>query len=120
VWVSFCWFYADRPEEDGVLNACFPGDAAVVTRETLTQSERDWAYAKRALARGDDPEEIIRRIADFRADEKHNPQYYARLTVTNAQTALRSSREDHSVNKMPLDSSEQQDRSNDLAHPDLS
>src|SRR5438094_2689998 len=24
-------------------------------RETLTQSERDWAYAKRALARGDDP-----------------------------------------------------------------
>ena len=24
----------------------------------LTQSEHDWAYAKRALARGDDPEEI--------------------------------------------------------------
>jgi len=53
-------------------------------RETLTQSERDWAYAKRALARGDDPEEIIRRIADYRADDKHDPQFYARLTVEKA------------------------------------
>lgn len=58
------------------------------TRETLTQSERDWAYAKRALARGDDPEEIIRRIADYRADEKHDPEYYARLTVEKAKAQL--------------------------------
>jgi RepB DNA-primase from phage plasmid len=58
--------------------------------ETLTQSERDWAYAKRALARGDDPEEIIRRIADYRADEKHDPDYYARLTVSKAQSALQT------------------------------
>ena len=57
-------------------------------RETLTQSERDWAYAKRALARGDDPEEVIRRIADYRADEKHDPEYYARHTVEKAQTDL--------------------------------
>ena len=55
------------------------------TRETLTQSERDWAYAKRALSRGDDPEEIIRRIADYRSDDKHDPEYYARLTVEKAQ-----------------------------------
>ena len=48
---------------------------------TLSQSEHDWAYAKRALARGDDPEEIIRRIADFRADDKPSPEYYARHTV---------------------------------------
>lgn len=58
------------------------------TRETITQSERDWAYAKRALARGDDPEEIIRRIADYRADEKHSREYYARLTVNKAQEAV--------------------------------
>jgi RepB DNA-primase N-terminal domain len=58
------------------------------SRETITQSERDWAYAKRALARGDDPEEIIRRIADYRADEKHDPEYYARHTVAKAQTDL--------------------------------
>ena len=55
-----------------------------------SQSEQDWAYAKRALARGDDPEEIIRRIADFRADDKHDPPYYARRTVTKAQTAISS------------------------------
>ena len=49
-----------------------------------SQSEADWAYAKRALARGDDAEEIIRRIADCRANDKADPNYYARLTVTNA------------------------------------
>src|SRR5467141_2760113 len=54
----------------------------------LSQSEHDWAYAKRALARGDDPEEVIRRIADYRAAEKHNPEYYARHTVMKAQAEL--------------------------------
>jgi DNA primase RepB-like protein len=34
-----------------------------------SQSEADWAYAKRALARGDDPEVVIHRIADFRSEE---------------------------------------------------
>lgn len=52
----------------------------------LSQSERDWAFAKRALARGDDPDEVIRRIADYRADEKH--PNYARYTVEKAQAAL--------------------------------
>ena len=61
---------------------------------TLSQSEHDWTYAKRALARGDDPEEIIRRIADYRADEKHNPEYYARHTVEKARAALNSARRD--------------------------
>lgn len=32
-----------------------------------SQSEADWAYAKRALARGDNVDEIVRRIADYRA-----------------------------------------------------
>jgi len=50
-----------------------------------SQSEADWAYAKRALARGDDPQEIMRRIADYRAQDKADPQYYARHTVTKAQ-----------------------------------
>ena len=52
----------------------------------LSQSERDWAFAKRSLARGDDPEEIIRRIADYRGEEKHPS--YARYTVEKAQAAL--------------------------------
>jgi RepB DNA-primase from phage plasmid len=53
-----------------------------------SQSEADWAYAKRALARGDDPHEVIRRIADYRAQDKADPDYYARHTVTKAQAAL--------------------------------
>ena len=55
-----------------------------------SQSEADWAYAKRALARGDNPDEIMRRIADYRADDKADPAYYARLTVIKAQHSLMS------------------------------
>jgi len=53
-----------------------------------SQSEADWAFAKRALARGDAPDEVIRRIADYRAEDKADPDYYARLTVSKAQRAL--------------------------------
>jgi hypothetical protein len=56
-----------------------------------SQSEHDWAYAKRALARGDDPEVVIQRIADYRAADKDDPNYYARRTVTKAQAELKSS-----------------------------
>lgn len=65
-----------------------PLNTASSALRPLTQSEYDWAYAKRALARGDDPEEIIRRIARFRASQKSDPAYYARLTVTKAQEEL--------------------------------
>ena len=37
---------------------------------TNTQSEHDWAYARRALARGDDPEQVIRAIAQYRATSR--------------------------------------------------
>jgi RepB DNA-primase from phage plasmid len=57
-----------------------------------SQSENDWAYAKRALARGDDPEEIIRRIADYRSEDKPDPNYYARRTVMQAQARLEQKR----------------------------
>ena len=59
-----------------------------VARDHKSQSEADWAYAKRALARGDDPEQVMRRIADYRADDKYDPDYYARRTVTKAQRQL--------------------------------
>jgi hypothetical protein len=58
---------------------------------SLSQSEHDWAHAKRALARGDDPEEVIRRIADYRSEDKNDPEYYARLTVSKAQEELKRS-----------------------------
>ena len=54
-------------------------------RTHLSQSEHDWAFAKRALARGDDPEVVIQRIADYRAQDKADPVYYARHTVDKAQ-----------------------------------
>jgi hypothetical protein len=57
-------------------------------RTNLSQSEHDWAFAKRALARGDDPEEIIRQIAQHRAGDKTDPEYYARHTVEKAQADL--------------------------------
>ena len=57
-------------------------------RANLSQSEHDWAFAKRALARGDDPEEIIRQIAQHRAGDKTDPDYYARHTVTKAQAEI--------------------------------
>jgi hypothetical protein len=56
--------------------------------QALSQSEHDWAFAKRALARGDDPEVVIQQIADHRSGEKSNPLYYARLTVTKALAEL--------------------------------
>ncbi len=57
---------------------------------TLSQSEHDWAYAKRALARGDDPEVVIQRIADYRSEDKADPNYYARHTVKKAHAELQS------------------------------
>jgi RepB DNA-primase from phage plasmid len=63
---------------------------AVSSPHELSQSERDWAYAKRALARGLPPEEVMRDIAEFRAHEKYNPDDYARRTVTKAQAELNS------------------------------
>ncbi|MGA2422342.1 MAG: DNA-primase RepB domain-containing protein [Candidatus Acidiferrum sp.] len=54
----------------------------------VSQSERDWAFAKRALARGDDPEQVIRQMAKHRATDKWNPEYYARHTVEKARAQL--------------------------------
>jgi hypothetical protein len=53
-----------------------------------SQSEHDWAYAKRALARGDNPEVVVQRIADYRSEDKDDPKYYARHTVMKAQAEL--------------------------------
>lgn len=50
----------------------------------ISQSERDWAYVKNALANGADPEELIAQLAHSRANDKSDPQYYARLTVKKA------------------------------------
>jgi RepB DNA-primase from phage plasmid len=64
-----------------------------------SQSEADWAYAKRALARGDDPEVVIHRIADFRSEDKSDPVYYARLTVTKAHAQLQRPEDDATLHQ---------------------
>jgi hypothetical protein len=74
-----------RPRRQAALRSSEP--------RPLTQSEHDWAYAKRALSRGNDPAEIVRRIADFRADDKPDPLYYARLTVSKPQAESRATGE---------------------------
>ena len=53
----------------------------------ITQSEKDWAYAMRALTRGEDPKEVIQAIAAFRTD-KPDPHYYATHTVSKAAAVL--------------------------------
>ncbi|HEY1760643.1 MAG TPA: DNA-primase RepB domain-containing protein [Bryobacteraceae bacterium] len=61
-----------------------PGRRASVPPHRLSQSERDWAFAKRALARGEPEHLIVSAIAVYRRFDKHNPQAYAELTVRKA------------------------------------
>ena len=68
-----------------------------VPNDHKSQSEQDWAYAKRALARGDDPEVVIQRIADYRVEDKDDPIYYARHTVAKAKEQL--DKNDHHVQR---------------------
>jgi hypothetical protein len=49
-----------------------------------SQSERDWAFALRALSRGEQVEEVVRAIEAYRTD-KPNPRYYAEHTVAKAE-----------------------------------
>ena len=54
-----------------------------------SQSERDWAYAKHALARGFPAEEVIRDIAEFRAHDHPQAEDYARRMVIKVQAELK-------------------------------
>jgi hypothetical protein len=81
--------HEDSPETPRHLGHDQEGTRRVPS-DHKSQSEHDWAYAKRALARGDDPEEVIRKIADYRAEDKHDPAYYARHTVEKAQAEMES------------------------------
>lgn len=48
-----------------------------------TQSERDWKWAVRRVQQGEPLEHVIQTLAAYR-DDKANPEYYARRTVTRA------------------------------------
>ena len=63
------------------------GSSKRLTAGHLAQSERDWAYARRSLARGEAARAVIDAIAAFRVD-KPDPRYYAELTVKKALQTL--------------------------------
>jgi hypothetical protein len=69
-------------------HAAHPGDIA--------QSERDWAYAKRHLAKRELPEALIQTLAHLRQD-KSDPEYYSRQTVTRAYASVALDRGDDPV-----------------------
>jgi hypothetical protein len=78
-----------RPDQEGRSIVTLEGESGSARRRTLraghlSQSEFDWAYAKRALSRGDSPESVIAAIANYRRSDKSDPEYYARLTVRKA------------------------------------
>ena len=54
----------------------------------LSQSERDWAYAKSELWRGRSPESVIQIITERRQDDKPKPRDYAERTVRKAMQVL--------------------------------
>ncbi len=61
----------------------------------ITQSERDWAYVKQQLSRGETPERLVEALTHFRQD-KASPDYYARQTVSRAYASVVLARGDKS------------------------
>ncbi len=59
----------------------------------LSQSERDWAFAKRALARGEPEDLVTLAIAVLRKGEKHDVVAYAQRTVQKASLSLQRERD---------------------------
>jgi hypothetical protein len=59
----------------------------------ITQSERDWAYVKQQLSRGEAPESLVEVLTHFRQD-KSSPDYYARQTVSRAYASVALGRGD--------------------------
>jgi RepB DNA-primase from phage plasmid len=90
------------PREPGTAPHKAVSGQTVGSEAANTQSERDWAYAIRHLRHGDDPENIVREIAAFRATDRYDsrdttklasprkaaPRYYAELTVSRAMAHL--------------------------------
>ena len=76
----------ERPQRDSVRP--LTRAARRIGPGHVSQSERDWAYAKRELWRGRDPSAVANAIAEFRRGDKSDPRYYAERTVQRAGEAL--------------------------------
>jgi hypothetical protein len=64
------------------------------------QYKRDWAYAARALSKGEAPEKVVQAMAAFRKDLP-DPQKYAETTVTKIQQFLEVQAELKSTDAAP-------------------
>jgi RepB DNA-primase N-terminal domain len=73
----------DEPVDEQPLRAS-PSHRQGTGLNLPSQSERDWAYAKRALGRGEPERRVTEEIARYRAGQKHNPHDYAQRTVRKA------------------------------------
>lgn len=73
-------------DDRGARSSIAPHESA--SSGAKSQSESDWAYARRALARGEPEASVISAIAKFRQGEKPDAQYYAELTVRKASASL--------------------------------
>lgn len=83
-----------------------PATEPLVRSTGRSQSEKDFAYVRRALERGEKPSDLVAKVARFRPD-KSNPQYYAERTVERAvQAHIRNERR-----SMPSADTEADDRS---------
>jgi excisionase family DNA binding protein len=80
--------------EDGLKASYNLSESGHMRTSVFFSPERRFRIAPTLPRRGPiaptDPEEIIRRIADFRSNEKSDPLYSARLTVGKAQGQLAS------------------------------
>ena len=95
------------PQDSSSYNDHERAKRASSPRAKLSQSEHDWAFAKRALARGEPLEEVIRRIAQYRAAFKSNPLYYARHTVMKVAKLFRQNSSIENKKDGPRESKEE-------------
>lgn len=96
-----------------------PTPRNVSQRDGNSQSEKDWNYAIRKLKAGEDPDKIIRDMAQYRsvdrydkkdpskviAPSKPNPRYYAEHTVVRAMAHLGMTRQLARLSPQPAGSS---------------
>jgi hypothetical protein len=87
------------PVDCGPARSNHSPERILVPREP-SQAERDLAYAKGALARGFPPQEVIRDIAEFRAQETPHAEDYARHTVVAAEAELKAQTSEHGAGRV--------------------
>ncbi len=74
----------DRSKGSPDLGTPVKSQVTELASPPVSQSEKDWAFARRALARGDDPVDVKNRIMAHRQGEKRDLLDYVNRTVDKA------------------------------------